>query len=69
MSSKFRQKLDFFIYWLAFKSLRRMLLTDPGYVYLLELYLHRWNSSNKQLSERVKTATKAFFYTLDEIGS
>ena len=69
MSSKFRQKLDFFIYWLAFKSLRRMLLTDPGYVYLLELYLHRWNSSNNQLSERVKTATKAFFYTLDEISS
>ena len=69
MSSKFRQKLDFFIYWLAFKSLRRMLLTDPGYVYLLELYLHRWNSSNNQLSERVKTATEVFFYTLDEISS
>jgi len=61
-------KYDFFLYHLVFNSLKRLSLTDIGFVYLLELWLRNWRLE-KGISTDVKRATESFFDSLLTVES
>lgn len=58
--SYLRKKYDFFIYMLAFYSIRRMCEDDPGKAYFIELYLKAWRKDHP-ISENAKKAINTFY--------
>ena len=56
------EKYDWFIYRIAFKSIRRMCVRSPGIAYLFELWIKEWRRQNP-ISLPVKQATELFFDT------
>lgn len=56
---KILRKWDWWIYYQAYKTLRRMTLDNPGFSYLLELHIRGWNEQMK-ISPELKRATEAF---------
>jgi len=62
------EKWDWFIYRRAFNTLRRMSERRPGFSYLLELHMRRYNAENP-ISESVKSATELFHQAMiDHLG-
>ena len=66
IKAKILYKYDFFIYHLAFTSLRRIAETDIGFIYLVELWLRRYRHE-KGIDAETKLATESFFETLFKI--
>lgn len=57
------QKWDWMIYRLAWHSLRRICRRDPGFAYLIELWIRAWLDENP-MPDRLKSAAEKFFETM-----
>lgn len=62
------EQWDWKIYWLAHKSLERMVTRSPGMAYLFELYLRDYRESVR-LSDELKAPAEAFFEALKSARS
>ena len=56
------EKYDWFIYRIAFKSIRRMCVRSPGIAYLFELWIKEWRRQNS-ITPQLERATELFFET------
>ena len=56
------EKYDWFIYRIAFKSIRRMCVRSPGIAYLFELWIKEWRRQNP-ITPQLKRSTELFFET------
>jgi len=56
------EKWDWFIYFCAYASMKRMCARDPGFAYLLELWISEYRKQNP-ISEQSKRAIELFFAT------
>ena len=56
---------DWRVYGLAHASIRRMVKRNPGYAYLMELWLRDWNATHP-LPDRVCRATEQFYAGIRE---
>lgn len=69
MLKKFKNKIirkwDFFIYRMAYRSIKRMVESDIGFAYLFKLYIDGWIKEN-DLPDSLKNATEYFYESLIE---
>lgn len=65
MLKAIQRKWDWWIYRRAHMSLKRICATNPGFSYLLELYVHDWNTEMK-ITPELKRATEVFYKSLEE---
>lgn len=49
-------KWDWWIYYRAFHSMRRMCRRNPGFAYIMELHIANWREQNPIEPERMKIA-------------
>jgi hypothetical protein len=60
MKSKIIKAWDRFIYKHAFHTIKRMSVNTPGFSYLMELHIRKWNEMNP-IPDNLKNATEEFF--------
>ena len=69
MLKKFKNKIirkwDFFIYIMAYRSIKRIVESDIGFAYLFKLYIDGWIKEN-DLPDSLKSATECFYESLIE---
>lgn len=56
-------RYDWFIYGLAFRSLRRICHRSPGIGYVIELYIKGWNEQ-RQITDELKKVAETFYKEL-----
>lgn len=65
MKNKIIKAWDRFIYNHAFHTIKRMSVNMPGFSYLLELHIRKWNEQNP-IPDSLKKATETFFEAMDK---
>ena len=63
--NKITRKWDFFIYRMAYRSIKRMVKSDIGFAYLFKLYIDGWIKEN-DLPDSLKNATEYFYESIIE---
>lgn len=53
------ERWDFFVYWIAHKSLNRMCQRNAGFAYLFELRIREWRLEHP-ISPELEAATESF---------
>ena len=61
------ERWDWFIYYRAHHSLRRMCERNAGFAYLFELNIQEWRDRNP-ISEELKRATEEFYREMGKGG-
>ena len=68
LKSKIMRKWDFFIYRMAYRSIKRMMESDLGLAYLFKLYIDGWVKENP-VPDNLKSATEYFYESLVQSDS
>ncbi len=58
------EKYDWFIYYRAFHSIRRICERNVGFAYYFELYIKKWIEQHP-ITPELKKATEVFFEELE----
>lgn len=59
----FQDRWDWWIYFRAVHSLRRICERQPGFAYLIELWIRKWRSRHP-ITPQLQESTEAFFQSL-----
>ena len=59
------EKYDWFIYYRAFHSIRRMCVRNEGFAYLFELHIKKYRAEHP-ISKELEHATEEFYNALNK---
>lgn len=60
LKSRIIHRWDRWVYWLAYRSLKRLCESDGGFAYLFELFLRKWRSEHP-IPPELERSTEVFF--------